>query len=316
MEQRQTYLAWGLIPLGIASILLFNALGAIPAGLYDLIVRASPVVILLIGLILLLRGRVPLGGLVALVISLALVGGIASYAYSSRAKQERTEKEINFEQVIDDDMTLLVINIDVHQTHLTLRSRPDNQRIVNGIYIGGEESNLDIQFDDSASPTVEYTIIETKSEQFPRLTAVGRGNITVDVPSNIAIALNIVVDEGLTTLSLSDLQLERITLDIKRGDAAVNLPNYQPVSLNPAERPNELTLLNGNLTLLAPNEIDTRIQFDRRGSGIPVQYDSLYIDQRDTVDGILRREIESSDVRLYFEVLIPRGQLRLDVIQD
>jgi hypothetical protein len=211
---------------------------------------------------------------------------------------------------------LLVINVDVTQTHLTLRSRTDNQRAVSGVYVGSEDSILETTLDDSSAPTVEYTIIEEKTEHFPRLTAVGRGNITIDVPSNVAVALNIVVDDGLTTLSLSDLQLERLTLSIQRGDAAVNLPNYQPVSLNPSERPSEINLLNGNLTLFVPNEIDVRVAFDRRGSGIAVQYDSLYIDQRDTVDGILRREIETSDVRLYFDVLIPRGQLRLDVIQD
>lgn len=316
MEQRQTYLAWGLIPLGVVGVLLFNALGSIPDGLYDLIVRSSPVLILLVGLILLLRGRVPFGGLVALVLSVMIVGGVATYAYSSRTDQERTENQITFEQALDESVTLLVINVDVNQTQLTLRSRSDNQRTVSGVYLGSEESDLAVNFDESSSPTVEYTIVEEKSEQFPRLTSVGRGNITVDVPSNIAVALNIVVDDGLITLSLSDLQLERLTLDVQRGDAAINLPNYQPVSLNPSERPNEITIQNGNLTLLVPNEIDTRVAFDRRGSGTPVQYDLLYIDQRDTVDGILRREIETSDVRLYFEVLIPRGQLRLDVIQD
>ncbi len=316
MEQQRTYLGWGLLPVGVVIVLLLNALGALPSGLVDLIGRASPILLVLIGLILLLRGRMPFGGIVALVLSVAIAGGVATYAYSSRANQARTENQIAFEQIIDDSATLLVINIDITQTDLTLRSRTNNQRAVSGLYIGSEDSALATTLDTSAAPTIEYTLVEEKSEQFPRLIAVGRGNITVDVPSNMAVALNIIVDDGLTTLSLGDLQLERLTLTIQRGDAAVNLPNYQPISLNPSERPSEISLQNGDLTLLVPNEIDVRVAFDRRGSGVAVQYDSLYIDQRDTVDGILRREIETSDVRLYFDVLIPRGQLRLDVIQD
>ncbi len=315
MTKRRVYWAWGVIPVGIASVLMLYTLEAIPPGLFDLLTRAWPILLILVGLLLLLRGRMPLGGLVALGISAALVGGVATIAYSTRASQERTENEIRISQSIDSSATLLVINVVVNNTDFTLR-RATEARMVNGVFTGSAESDIVTTFNDEFELTVEYTIRETQPSQFPLLAAVGRGAMVLDIPADIAVALNIVVGEGLTTLNLSDLQLERLTLELDNGNAAITLPNYQPRSLDPAERPGDLTVRRGNLTLLAPNEIDVRVSFDRRGSGTPVQYDALYIDQRDDVDGILRREVESSDVRLFFDVTIPRGQLRLDVIRE
>jgi hypothetical protein len=315
MPKRRIYWAWGLIPLGVASVLMLYTLDAIPQGLFDLLMRAWPILLILIGLLLLLRGRIPLGGIAAFGLSAVLVAGVAGVAYSTRASQERTENEVYINQAIDEDATLLVVNVVLNNTNFTLR-RATESRVISGVFIGSEESDIQTTFNDEGGLTVEYTIHEEQSSQFPLLTAVGRGSMTLDVPADIAVAINIVVADGLTTLNLSDLQLERLTLTVDNGNAAITLPNYQPVSLNPAERPGEIIVSRGNLTLLTPNEIDVRVAFDRRGSGTPVQYDALYIDQRDDVDGTLRRELESSDVRLFFDVTIPRGQLRLDVIRE
>lgn len=315
MSKRRTYLAWGVIPVGVAVALWLDALAIIPPGLSDLLARAWPGLLVLVGLLLLLRGRLPLGGVVAFALAGLLVAGVATFAYTSRAGQERTENQVEIAQTIGDAATLLVVNVVLGDTDFTLRRSTEARRI-SGTYTGSPESDIITTYDDDFDLTVEYTIEQTRPAQFPMLTGVGRGRMVLDVPADIAVAINVVVDDGLVTLNAGDLQLERLTLDVQRGDAAVTLPAYQPLSLSAAERPGSLVVERGNLTLLTPNEIDVRVAFDRRGSGTPVQYDAAYIDQRDDVDGILRREVESADVRLFFDVVIPRGQLRLDVLRD
>jgi hypothetical protein len=311
---RQRNLIWGLIPLVVGGVLLFDALDLLPNGLSDFLWRAWPVIIIITGLIWLLRGRIPLGSVAAIGLAGLTVAGVAVAAYTSREGQIRTENVIEIEQTIDDAVTLLVINVDLLDTDLTI-TRGDSREIT-GEFVGSEESVVEPVYIDDSGATVEYFIEENKPGQFPMLEAIGRGTLDLNVPTDVNVAVNVIVADGLVTLNLSDLQLERLTLTLDQGDAAVTLPAYQPRSLDPAERPGEIIIRDGDLIMIVPDSVDARLAFDRQNSGIPVVYDPAYIDQRDNVDGILRREIESSEIRLYYDILISSGILTLEVNRE
>ena len=90
--RRQTNLLWGVVLLAATIVLVLRALGQIPDGIYDLISRAWPALLVLAGLAILLRGRVPLGSGVAFVLTALLVGGMAAYSLSTRAEQQRRHR--------------------------------------------------------------------------------------------------------------------------------------------------------------------------------------------------------------------------------
>ncbi|MFW5691999.1 MAG: hypothetical protein ACOCX3_01470 [Chloroflexota bacterium] len=314
--RRRTNLLWGIIPFAVGVTLLLNGVEAIPEGLYDVLQRAWPALLVVIGLGLLLRERVPFGSAAAVVITGGLVAGMVFVAYSDRSGQVRDDLRVAIAESVGDDITLLVVNLRMLDADLTLVRGDEREDGVTGTFIGSTESEISTQVNDSGAGTLEITIEETKPSQFPLLEAVGRGTLSVEIPPEVSVAVNVVVDDGLVTLNLGDVELERLTLNLNIGDAVVTLPAFQPRSLDPVERPGELIVRNGELTIFVPDEIDARIAFDRRGGGIAPVYDPAYIVQVDNVDGILRRDVESADIRLYYEVIIPDGVLTLEVIRD
>src|SRR5690606_22131625 len=105
--QRRTNPMWGLVVLALAVVLVARALGYVPSGVFDLIVRAWPILLVLAGLSFILRNRIPFGGGIALIVSGMLVVGLATAAYSGRASQQRTDYRQTIDQPLSGDVTLL-----------------------------------------------------------------------------------------------------------------------------------------------------------------------------------------------------------------
>ena len=78
--RRQTNFLLGLVVLALALLVVARTLGVIPDGMFDMIVRAWPALLLLAGLSLILRNRLPFGSGIALVASAAVAGVIISTA--------------------------------------------------------------------------------------------------------------------------------------------------------------------------------------------------------------------------------------------
>jgi hypothetical protein len=109
--ERRTGQMWGLTLVAVAIIALLRAFDVFPAGVSDILARALPALLILGGLSLLLPGRIPLGNLVALILTVALVGGVTMVAYSSRETQQREDQQLPIEQAIDSSVTLLAVNV-------------------------------------------------------------------------------------------------------------------------------------------------------------------------------------------------------------
>ncbi|MEO0561309.1 MAG: hypothetical protein AAF125_04310, partial [Chloroflexota bacterium] len=97
----------GLVAFVAALLWLLRAVGLFPPYIDDLIVRSTPLLLVIFGLMLLLRGRVPLGEIVAVLVSLGLVGGVGYTAFSLRQQQVLDDNTLTAEQVLDDEIILL-----------------------------------------------------------------------------------------------------------------------------------------------------------------------------------------------------------------
>ncbi len=287
----------------------------IPNGIGDLIARAMPVLLILIGLGFFLRGRVPLGNIVSLVISLALVGGVATMAYGGRASQVSTDQNLTLNYPIEASVTLFVVNVSATTTEITINTAPQTNSVT-GTFVGSLQSTITQTKTVTEQGVGEMTIAETKSADFPRLNDIGRGTLDLTLPANIPLVLNIVNQSGDVTLSLGDLQLERLTLTIAQGDAVVSLPSHNPLSLRSEERPSSFNLSSGNLTLLIPASVDARLIYS---SGNITETPSSYIESREAGLTILRPNPDSFSAstapRLFYEISIG-GSLRVQVRED
>src|SRR5262245_48102259 len=130
--QRRTNLLWGLVFLAAAILVLLGALGVLPPSIADLLGRSWPILLVLGGLLIFLRDRVPFGGFVALVVCVALVAGVTVAAFASRVTQERTDYQQAITQDIGQGINLLHVRV------VTLASDVELVRALDGGQVSGQ----------------------------------------------------------------------------------------------------------------------------------------------------------------------------------
>jgi hypothetical protein len=311
--RRQTNLLLGLVVFAIAVIALLRALGTIPDGVYDLILRASPVLLVLFGLSVFLRGRVPLGSFVALILSAALVAGVVYTAFSQRATQQRTEFEQDIEQALPANLTLLRVHIQTLTTDVDIVRAPEGDTSISGRFVGSTESVINVELVDGGDTTATFTLTEGRQSSFPLLEALGRGTLRLELPAGVALDVGFRGEQGAVTLNMDGTSLERLNVDLVGGNAVITLPAYNPLGRNsPNENLGTLAARNGDIAIIVPGEVSGRFELNRGGSGLrPIFPESyLYLDG----DILLKAgDIENSDIIIQYAVTAPRGQITLQV---
>lgn len=312
--QRRTNFVWGLVALGAGLIVLLRAAGALPPGVFDLISRAWPVVLVLAGLSIILRPRVALGSWIALLLSGALVAGMAFSAYSTRVTQQRDNYREPVAQAIGETVTLLRLRVSTLASDIELLRSLGNERVVTGEFVGSLESVVTLAYDeDGVAATL--SLEETQANALPLLENVGRGRLRLELPPDLPIDVEILGSSGAVQLNMSGLAVERMNLDLREGSAVVTLPIYQPLGTLRGESLGTLAVRQGDITLSIPQEVAARLELNRGGSGIEPVYDpDIY---NFLVGDILEaRTIDSAEIGLRYTVSAPRGRIRVQVPTD
>ncbi len=309
--QRRTNALLGIVVLLVALVLLGQSLGWVPAQISDIMLRAWPALLVLGGLSLLLRGRVPLGALVALVLTGVLVAGIAVTAFSTRSQESRDEYREPIAQSIAPGLGLLRVRVSTLATDVELlRSvMPD---FVAGEFTGSTESQFIVDYEDVGDGSATLTLRESPRDALPLLEAVGRGALRLELPADVPLDVEVVAAEGSVALNMGETQVERMTLDLARGDALVTLPEYQPVTAAQGQSQGTLAVRDGLITLVVPASVAARLELDRGGSGVEPEYDpALYNFLFNRV--LESRTIEQAETVVQYAIVAPRGRIRLDV---
>jgi hypothetical protein len=312
--RRQTNFVWGVVSLALALVLVARALNLIPDGIFDLITRAWPLLLVLTGLGIFLRSRIPLGGFIALLLSAALAAGVTVYAFSSRAEQQRSDYQTEFSQPIEGSITLLRVRLQTLATDVELVRSLDDTAI-SGEFVGSSESTVQVNYIEAGDGTAEFTLSEQQLNQFPMLAAIGRGMLRVELPAEIPMDIEFEGTNGSANINGRDLWLERLNINLRRGDALVTLPAYDPQA-----SPDDATLgawavTSGDITVRVPDTIAARLELDRGLSGIPPQYDpSLY---NLLANGTLEaRNFDAAEIKVRYNITAPGGAIRLEVVPE
>ncbi len=302
---RRTNLLWGLVFLGAALIWLLAALDVLPPAIADLVGRAWPVLLVLVGLSILLRDRVPFGSVVALVVCVALVAGVTASAFSTRATQSRDAYQQPISQLVGENVNLLHVQVVTLETDVEL-VRSLDARSITGQFAGSTESELVVNYAEGDDNTATLTVTETRPNQFPMLEAIGRGRLHLELPSNIPVDVNVDGQSGLVSLNMSDMAVERLNLDWQQGDALVTLPEYDPQGSPDDAVLGALVVADGDITLFVPQAAAARFELNRGSSGLNPVFDPLLYNY--LVGDILEsRSYDSAAIKMHYIVTAPRG---------
>lgn len=314
MTRRRSDLLPALVVLSIAVIALLRALDLLPAAVYDVLVRSAPVLLVLAGLVIVLRGRVPFGSVLAVLLSVGLVAGLTALAYSLRAQQPRTERQQAINQTIPDEVGLLRVQMSTLIADVELLPLAGDTATVTGAFTGSPASEVVVDFLPLDDGSATLTIAETPTEDLPMLANIGRGALRLELPSDVPLDVELRAESGDISLNLTGTLLERLNLDLARGDALVRLPEYDPVLSGPDDSLGTLAVRNGDITVFVPDGVAARLELARGGSGIEPVYDpTLYNFLFNTL--LEARTIDTADVVMNYQLVVPRGQVRLDVVE-
>ncbi|MFN8378483.1 MAG: DUF5668 domain-containing protein [Anaerolineae bacterium] len=311
---RRTYPLAGFILVLLALYLLASALGVIPAGVQDLINRAWPALLVLAGLSILLRGRVPFSSLIAVGGALVVAGVIGVAAYQNQATQPGTGTQQAIDQTIPADLTLLRVRLALNSTDVNVVSGLAANS-VKGQYTGSAANWVAIAYEEAPDRSATLTLTETQPGGIPTLDQLGRGILELELPPDIPLDVEYLGKDGDATFNLNDVALERLNVDLLSGDLVVTLPNYQPVLVPSGESNGALTTSAGNLALFIPQSVAARLELNRGGSGIEPQFDPAQFNYL-VGDVLESRTIDSAPFALDYTLNVPRGQIRVESLQN
>ena len=308
--RRRTNILWGLVVLVVAALVVARALGYVPDGMLDMLLRAAPVLLLLAGLSILLRNRVPFSDVIALVLSGVVVAGVVSAAYSTRATQQSDD----FRQPISQELaglTLLRLRIQTLATDVDLLGTLTTS--VSGEFVASSDNRIDVSYEELADNSATLTLREVReSGDFPMLETMGRGALHLELPPNVPLDVEFVGQDGSVVLNMGATALERLNVTAVSGDVVITLPAYEPLLSSSQETLGTITVSDGDLAMFIPTNVGARLELDRGGSGIQPQFDANVYNYL-VGDVLEARNINTAQITNRYTLRVPRGLIRIEV---
>jgi hypothetical protein len=306
---RRTNFLWAAVLLALSIFILAQALGYVPPGVWDAALRAAPALLVFAGLMLVLRGRVPFGGLISIVLSVALVAIIGGSAFATRAGQLRDDQVVPIVQSVAEDVTLLRVVVETLATDVSMEPAAARADGIRGQFAGSLASAVDVQYVEAADNSATLTIRETQPGGLPSLEQIGRGTLELTLPPGIPIDIQLAAAQGASALSLDGLNLERLNASVQQGDLVITMPDYLPTLVTASEQNGELAALNGSLTVVLPRSVPARFELNRGGAD-PI-YDPAVFNFL-VGDVLESRDILQAETVLRYVLTAPRGQIRVE----
>ena len=277
---------WGIFLLFLGVVFLLQTLHILPWGLWEILWRFWPVLIIIIGLgILLRRCNVWLVSLLVL----AMLGGclgIAIWQYGLSPSIESYSEPLS-------DMERARIEVDFAAGNITIGSLPpDSPNFVEAdSEVRNSHGNMSVDFHQQDGEGRLYLSTERVNQRFWGEVGV---RWEVRLTRNIPLTLNIKSAASNTELTLSELEVTELRLDVDAGNCKVMMPSstgttYVYIKADVA-----------NIEVNIPDGVDAKIwvdtdlsAFDVDESRFPKQGDYYISDNFDTAQNRIYLEIDS-----------------------
>jgi len=263
-------IVWPLLIMAAAAIWIMQIVGTLPGAVTDLIGRAWPVLLVALGLMLLIGRRVRYGNLISIVICAILVGSVVTSAYSQQSGKIRSDNRKPFNQPIEAGTTDIKIMVTTLTTEIVIVPGEGDKPAISGEFVGSQESVItsDYQIDGS---TGTFTLVESQSSAIPSLESVGKGKLTLRLPSGTTIEqLSATGREGDLQLDASPLNVKNMAINLNAGNLSIKLPNRSGLIA-------DLKTGRGNAVIEVPKNIAANIALRGGGANNPEYNPADYI---------------------------------------
>ena len=251
-SDRRPGLFWPLILIGLGALLLLQNLGYLPAGLWAALAQLWPVVFILLGLDLLVGRRSSAGAAAVLVVGALVVIGALTWA-ALRAQQLPAGAPQTLAQP-PQSATSLEVTISFDAGELSLSALGPSASALEGEVTNGpgESADLTYRVDNGG---VGRLALDQRGEALllPFLAARNATAVwAVRLTPNLPLALDVTTGAGRTTLDLTGLEVQALTLRAGVGETVVTFPSTGALT----------AVLNtgvGNTTLTLPAGLAARL---------------------------------------------------------
>lgn len=319
-------IALGIVALIIPILFLLENLGLLQGGLADVALRSWPAILIFLGLSIALRYRVPAGSFIALIVSLGLVAGLSFYAFNSRVDVPADNNRIVIAVPNEDDyelseisanVTTLAIDITTLDTDVTISAAEGDTRVIAGEFVGSRNSKIEFSYNETGD-IATMQISEVSVDEFPSLEDIGRGELRLEIPSNIAVGVTFKGQRAQElTFDMAALNLELLFFEVEEGNVLVVLPEYQALSPSVQESNGHWQVMNGNLRVEVPEAIGAQFLLERGVNPEPSAgqtYDELiYRVELEGGDYVLvSRQFETQAIKVNYRIDVPAGRLGIE----
>lgn len=306
---------YGGLALAVAAGVVVRALQVLPPYIDDILGRAFPLVLIIVGLALLLRNRVPLSSFIAVTLSLVLLAAVTTTAFSVRRGQLRTDNRVEVTNAVEDGLTLLYVRLQSLTTDVEISRAPaGSENTLRALFVGSTESEINHSYLQGGDGTATFALGEVQLNPFPLLEAVGRGTLLVELPPDVPVDVQLEAVQGDVRLNLTGVALERLNLDLVTGDGLITLPAYDPTFSTDQETLGAWRVGAGSLTVRIPEPVAARFDMSRSTGPDPTyqpdEYNLLF--GRDLLEA---RSIDSAAITVRYDLIVSRDTLTVTGVE-
>ncbi len=205
-----------LVILLAAALWIAHLLNLIPPAFADLLSRAAPALLIALGLALLLGRRARYGNLIALGVTFALVGGVVAISFNREASLFREDYVESLEYTLPPNVVSVRLSAALRRTEVAVRAVEG--RTLSGEFRGSLESLLVPSYRIEGDVAI-LELQETQREGLLRLDQVGRGRLTLSLPTAVSIeGLSLSVSQGDLSLEAEPLALRNVQIVLASGN--------------------------------------------------------------------------------------------------
>lgn len=222
MVERQRNFFWPLLLIFIGLVMLLQVLGLMPVYLWDLLVRLWPLLLVIFGLAALVGRRTPAINALLLIAVFALVVVVFAAGYT---RQALVVADAN-RQTIDRDLqdaSDVRITLNLSLTELSVDAQSEASGRVTGEFVGSTENALVEEFTRRGTQG-DLRITEQNVNPIPLLESFGSNRLTLHMPLEQPMTLDVRGNVGNITLDLGALNVNQVEARASLGDVTVTLP--------------------------------------------------------------------------------------------
>jgi hypothetical protein len=222
-QSEKTYhsgLTWPIFLIGVGTILLLNTLGWLSWGIWSVLLRLWPVLLIAGGVDLLIGRRSAIGRIVAALLIIAVLGGSVWFALRYPDRLGGEEQALAFPR---DDIASAEVNIEMAVGDLQLETLSDAPDLLTGTVSLHRSEELEQRFtqDDERA---ELHLVASGSWYGPGVNFGPQYSWDLAVNENVSLDLRAGFAIGRARLALADATVETLETEMAIGETVLILP--------------------------------------------------------------------------------------------